>query len=178
MNMVAGLVVLALLVLTALHKSEDVLARWAGPLGAVGLVALITGSHMTLTWPAPEQVAWANIAFGEMTILLGASFLALAWSAGRRRSLAPVGVYTAVAGVTGIVVGIRIANLGLTQSPNLAAAGFVLAGVGGILLGPTVWMRRSGLARAIEAVILLGAAGIWTLIGLGAYWMHLESFSK
>jgi putative membrane protein len=172
-NMTGGFVLLALYFLVGLPHERH--GPWAPAFGVVGLVALITGVHMTLAWPLPR---WANVAFGEMTILLGALFLAAALSLAKGWHLLPVTVYAFVAGVVAIVIGARIINLDLTGTPTLAGIGFILSGLGGVLSVPVVLLRRHAWQRGVAAVVLLAAAGIWAYMGLTAYWDHLAAFSK
>jgi putative membrane protein len=178
-NMVAGLVLLALFYLKGLSASDG--RPWAVGFAATGAVAFLCGLHMSWTWPLPGSY---NIAFGEPAALFGISYLAAATVLFLRRNegeplaarLMPVGVYTLFAGLAAVVVGLRIMHLGLTRSPVLAGIGFILSGAAGILL-PVVcrWWSAKGL-RFVAAIVALGAAAIWTLVGYGAYWGHLDSF--
>ena len=178
-NMVAGLFILGLYFLWGVGRPD--LRHWAPAFAIVALVALATGLHMTLTWPAPRlaqvNLQWANIAFGEMSLMLGALFLGAAVAVARGWSLIPVAAYAFFAGVAAIVIGLRMYHLGLSASPLLSAAGFVLAGLGGVLACPAVAFRRRPL-RLAAAVLLIAAAVIWAVVGYGAYWAHLKGFSK
>ena len=58
-NMVAGLVLLADFVYRGLDGANP--KRWIPGFGLVGAIALVTGLHMTLTWPVPGSF---NISFG------------------------------------------------------------------------------------------------------------------
>lgn len=87
-------------------------------------------------------------------------------------------VYAFFAGLTSILVGARIIDLGQTQRPLIAGLGFILTGLGGVLAAPTlVYLRENKTWRTVGAVVLLLAAAIWALIGYMAYWSHLEGFS-
>ncbi len=58
-------------------------------------------------------------------------------------------------------------------------AAFVLTGIGGVLFCIVVcWLRQNMPARIVLALVILAAASIWALIGAGAYWGHLQSFSQ
>jgi len=178
-NMVAGLTLLGLYFLVGLTRPTQ--KHWAAAMAMVGLVALATGLHMTLTWPMPRlakvNLQWANIAFGEMSVLFGVLFLGAALAVAKGWSLIGVGVYAFFAGAAAIVVGLRVAQLGLTQRPELSAAGFILGGLGGVLACPIVALRHKAL-RAIGAIVLFVAAAVWALVGYGSYWMHLQSFAE
>ena len=105
-NMVAGLVMLSSYMAVGWRSPQS--RSWAAGLGAAGLVALATGLHMTLTWPiTPKAAHFANIAFGEMSVLFGAALLAAAVSVALRWSLVPAALYGALAGLASIVVGRR-----------------------------------------------------------------------
>ncbi len=190
-NMVAGLVVAALFVLS-LRKDLALRAeraaeraaerRWAAALLVAGVVAGVAGFHMALTWPLQAlggvDVRWANIAFGEPTVLLAGVLVGAGLAAWNGWSLTPVGVYSAVVGLAAAVIGAKILSTSgtdaqLTQAPLLAGTGFVLTGAGAILALPTV-MTRSLALRIVTAVVLLAAAGVWALIGYAAYWMHVS----
>jgi putative membrane protein len=176
-NMVAGLVIAALFLTFGLARAN--IQHWAAALGAVGLVALATGLHMTLTWPIGVKGAqWANIAFGEMTVLLGAVFLAASLSTAMKWDLWPVGVLAAVAGVFAVAVGFMVQQLGLGAKPALAMVGFVTAGIGAILVLPALLWRKNLLVRLAPAAVLLISAAIWTITAVGAYYGHLKNMSQ
>jgi len=176
---VAGFLTLAGFAITGVNSEER--HRWAPAFAVIGLMALATGLHMTLTWPVPiaeqNNLAWANIAFGESFVMLGALFSAAAWALARDWSLRPLGIPAFVFGLTGIFIGIAMISIGLSKAPLLAGTGFILAGLAGVLFWPVLKARRAIFLRAIQAILLVAAAGIFALIGFGAYWMHLKSYS-
>ena len=183
-NMTAGLAVLVGYILFAAHK--DNLKSWAPAFAAPGLVALLTGIYMTFTWPIADlsrgnsqlpNLQFANVAFGEMSVLFGVLFLAAAWALAKEWSLLPVSMYAFLAGAIAIVIGIRIWNLGLTNAPGPTCLGFVLTGLGGVLAGPFLWLRKSLLVRLIAAAVMIAAAVIWAYTAYEAYWDHLQRFS-
>lgn len=178
-NMAAGLLLLGLFVLVGLKEPNR--TPWSPAFGMVGLVALATGLHMTLTWPLPKletwNAMWANIAYGELTVLFGVLFLAAALATAKGWHLLPTAIYGLSAGVVAIAVGLRIGGLGLTNAPTVSAVGFFLTGLGGILLVPVVLMPRSLSVRLLVAIDLFAAAGLWCFSGLMGYWSHLAKFS-
>ncbi len=183
-NMVGGLVVLGLYVLWPVDKDEG--KAWGVPLAMAGLVALATGLHMSLTWPIPDLSAvegqvsnplFANAAFGEMSVLLGVLLLGGGAALMKRWSLKPLTIYAFVAGLTAMVIGVRLWGLELTKEPTLTGIGFILTGLCGVLSGPFLRVRKVLAARVVAAVVILAAAGIWALTALGAYWVHLKNFS-
>jgi putative membrane protein len=61
----------------------------------------------------------------------------------------------------------------------IAAAGFVLAGLGGLGSFPFfMWFRDNKMVRWLGILVLLGAAAIWAATFYPTMWSHLESFSK
>ncbi|PZV19424.1 MAG: hypothetical protein DCF21_07215 [Leptolyngbya sp.] len=172
-NMVAGLVLLADFVYRGLDGAN--LKRWIPGFGLVGAIALITGLHMTLTWPVPGSF---NISFGETTVLFGGLYVAAAIAIAQGWDLFPLTVYAFFAGLTSIVVGARMIDLGQTQQPLVAGLGFILTGLGGVLAAPTlVYLRGNKNWRTLGAGVLLLAALVWAIIGYRAYWGHMEGFS-
>ncbi|MEA5447434.1 DUF981 domain-containing protein [Leptolyngbya sp. CCNP1308] len=173
-NMVAGLVLLADFVYRGLDGAN--LKRWIPGFGLVGAIALVTGLHMTLTWPVPGSF---NISFGETTVLFGGLYVAAAIAIAQGWDLLSLAVYAFFAGLTSVVVGARIINLGQTQQPLVAGLGFVLTGLGGVLAAPTlVYLRGNKNWRTLGAIVLLVAALVWAIIGFRAYWGHMEGFSE
>lgn len=171
-NLAAGLTLLAAYVYFGLGASNQ--RRWIPGFSVVGAIALVTGLHMTLTWPIPGSF---NIAFGETTVLFGILFagtslvLALGWE------LLTLGIYGFFAGLVSLVIGLRIINLGLIPIASLAGTGFILAGLGGISSALTLYLKENRLLRNIGAIVLIVAALIFAVIGLSSYWVHLASFS-
>ncbi|MBD1873358.1 DUF981 domain-containing protein [Nodosilinea sp. FACHB-131] len=172
-NMVAGLVLLADFVYRGLDGAN--LKRWIPGFGLVGAIALVTGLHMVLTWPVPGSF---NISFGETTVLFGGLYLATAIAIAQGWDLLSLAVYAFFAGLTSVVVGARIINLGQTQQPLVAGLGFILTGLGGVLAAPTlVYLRGNKSWRILGAIVLLVAALVWAIVGFRGYWGHLEGFS-
>jgi putative membrane protein len=175
-NMAAGLFIFAHYVLLGMGRTNQ--KGWVPAFGAVGLVAFCVGLHMTLTWPIPGKYAWANMAFGELSVLLGATFLAGALAIGYARYLLPVSLYALFAGVAAIVLGQFIATYGLTKQPMVAAAGFILTGAAGVFLPAVALLGRGTFVRIVEAVIAAAAGIIWLIIGYGAYWQHMGNLTN
>jgi len=179
-NMTAGLVILAAFLLRGLGAATE--KDWAPGLGIVGLVATLAGLHLALTWPIPQlpqiNLRFANAAFGETSVMLGVLFLGAALAVAKGWRLVPVGIYAAVAGAVAIVIGIRIAMLGLTAMPVPTGIGFILSGLAGILT--LLVFLRTGV-RALKlgaAACLIVAAAIWAFVAGAAYWSHLAAWSK
>lgn len=181
-NMAAGFFILAYFVYAGIHESDR--SAWVPAFGAVGTVALITGSHMALTWPIQKllptvNLSWANVAYGEMTVLLGVLFLGAALACAKNWRLEALGIYAFFAGLAAVVVGVQIWRLGLTPNPHFTGGGFVLSGLAGMLFCPVVWrLKEVRAARILLALLMVVAGAIWTFVACGAYWGHIASFSK
>jgi len=167
-NMTAALTTLALF----LWQDPDGEDRqmWAPVFGISGLVAAICGFVMVFTWPLPKPY---NIPFGEMSVFLGILFLGASWAIAKGWNLLPLGIYSFFAGIAAVLLGIRIIDLSLTQSPVLAGAGFILTGLGGVFTGLILRLHKIKCLRIIGAMVLLIAAAVWALIGYMAYWKHM-----
>ena len=180
-NMVAGLLLLCFFYLKGIVGSDG--RPWAAGFAATGVVALACGLHMSWTWPLPGSY---NVAFGEMASLFGAAYLAVAAALVVRRAeggpvaavLLPVGVYTFVAGLAAILVGVCIARLRLTNAPVLSAVGFGLAGLGGVLLPVVARWSRARALRIAAALVVLAAAVLWAAVTYKAFVGHMERFQK
>ncbi len=145
-----------------------------------GFVSLVTGLHMTFTWPMPG--AW-NIAFGEPSIMIGALLLGAAWSIHKSWSFTPLGVYGAMAGLVVLVIAYRIIDLGLGENPVPTGLALIFAGLPGIFALPATFFanRNPGLGRLAQwvgIVLLVIAAGMLAYTSLNGYLDHLESFSR
>ncbi len=173
-NMVAGYFLLALYVYRGLD--DPLHPRWAPGFGMVGLIALVFGTHMTATWPI---IGSYNSAFGEMSVLFGAIFLAAAVSIAFGWSLLSVTIFAFFAGTAAIVLGARFIDMKMTMTPLLSGIGFIVSGLAGVFAAPTLlYFRTNRLFRCVAVLILLAAAAIWASIVYYEYWMHMESFTK
>jgi putative membrane protein len=172
MNLVAGLVLLATYVYFCLDESNQ--KRWVPGFGMVGAIALVTGLHMTFTWPV---IGSFNIAYGETSVLFGILFIGTSLALAMSWDLLTLSIYGFFAGLVSLLIGVRFINLGLTPTPLRVGIAFILVGLGGVFSAPTLYFKKNRLLRTIGAIVLLVAALIFTHIGLDAYWAHLETFS-
>jgi putative membrane protein len=171
-NLAAGLAIMALFVLKYMNGERK---KVAPGLLVSGFLAAVTGFHEIFTWPI---VSSYNIPFGEMSVLFGLLFLAAGIALLRDWDLLSLGVYAIFAGAAAIVLGIRMYTLKMTNEPLVAAAGFILTGLMGILSLPAYVLRKFTVIRILAAIALFGAAAIWAAFaGLG-YWAHLVNFAK
>ena len=135
-NLSAGLALLAAYVYFGLGTSNQ--KRWIPGFGVVGAIALVTGLHMTFTWPI---IGSFNVAFGETTVLFGILFLGTSLALAMGWELFTLGIYGFFAGLVSLLIGFRIINLGITQLPLLSGIGFILVGLGGIFSVPTLSLK-------------------------------------
>lgn len=172
-NLVVGLFLLAGYVYLGLSDQHQ--KRWIPGFGMTGAIGLTTGLHMIFTWPVRGSF---NIAYGEMSVLFGALFLASAIAIAFSWDLITVAVYGFFAGVAALLIGLRIINLGLTKQPLLSGIGFILTGLGGIFAAPTLYFKTNRTLRIVGAIVLVVAALIFALTGYLAYWNHLADYSN
>jgi putative membrane protein len=168
-NMTGGLVVLALFIWKDIDKENN--QCWSPAFAIPGLIAIICGFTMTFSSPLPKPY---DTAYGETSILLGSLFLGAALALAHGWNLQPLGIYAFFAGLTGVVIGIRIIDLGLTAQPLVSGIGFILTGCGGIFAELIILNRHRKGLRIISSVILIIAALIWVLTAILAYWIHLK----
>lgn len=168
-NMVGGLILLAVFILKDFNNNNN--QFWAPAFAVSGLIAVICGFTMIFSWPLPSPY---NIAYGEPSVLLGFLFLGTSWSLAKGWKLFPLGIYAFFAGLVGIVIGIRIINLGLTLTPLIAGLGFILTGVGGIFAEIVLVNPRRKWLRVTGALVLIAAALIWAGMVYYEYWVHLK----
>lgn len=169
-NMAAGLFILALFIFKDIDRENN--QFWTPAFALPGMIAVICGLAMTFSWPLPKPY---NTAYGETSVLLGFLFLAAALSIAKGWELFPLGIYAFFAGLVGVVIGIRIINLGLTNEPLISGIGFILTGSGGIFAESIILNRQKKWLRIVAVTILIAAALIWARTGYLAYWMHLNT---
>jgi putative membrane protein len=173
-NVVAGTSVLAYYLWRGIDEADQ--RPYAAAFFGTGVVSLITGLHLSFTWPLPGSY---NIAYGETTTLFGVVFLATSLALWNGWSLLPVALYSFFAGIDAVIVGFRIFSLQLTKEPLISAVGFILAGLGGIGAAPfLLWFRNNRAVRLVGILILVAAAAIWAVTFYGSLWAHMESFGE
>ncbi|MDX2239281.1 MAG: DUF981 domain-containing protein [Leptolyngbyaceae cyanobacterium bins.302] len=172
-NLVAGLVLLAAYVYFGLDEPNQ--KRWIPGFGVAGAIALVTGLHMTFTWPV---IGSFNIAYGETSVLFGILLVGTSIALAMGWELHTLSIYGFVAGLILLLIGYRFINLGLTPTPLRVGTAFILVGLAGVFSAPTLYFKKNRLLRTIGAIVLIVAALIFLSIGLDAYWSHLATFSE
>ena len=172
LNLVAGLVILTGYV-WELDRTER--RRWVPALGVVGFVLAASGLHMIWNWPLPGS---HNMAFGEVSVLLGVLWLGTALAERQGWDLMPFTIYGAFSGLAAMVVGLRIIDLGMTRSPVLSGVGFILTGLAGVLSVPGYQLRNKREVRLAGVLLLAAAALLWSVVAYGAYWSHVADYAN
>jgi putative membrane protein len=174
LNLVAGTVLLVYYLWKGMNEADQ--RPYASAFAGIGLIALITGLHITLSWPLPGSY---NIGFGEPTVLFGVIFLTAALSLSQGWDLFPTTILAFFAGFYALLVGLRILSLGMTQSPSVAAIGFVTSGLAGIFAGPYLkFFRGKKIWLTLAIIVLLVSAAVWAFLFGMSLWGHLEAFAK
>ena len=172
-NMVAGLAILAFYLFKGIEEEQQ--GKWAAAFAIPGFIALLNGFHMIWHWPLPGSY---NSAFGEPSILFGALLLGASLSLAKGWDLMPLSIYSFFAGLVAVVLGVRIIHLGMTAMPLLSGTGFILTGLAGVFAAPVLYLKKHRAIRVFAALMLLITAAIWAVNGYGAYWMHMDGFTK
>lgn len=173
-NMVAGLVLLAYYLWKGMNQEDQ--RPYAVAFFGVGLIALLTGLHISFTWPIPGAY---NIPFGEANTLLGIVFLMAAVALWKGWSLTTVAIYAFFAGFYAVIAGARIYSLQITKAPLLSALGFILPGLAGLGAAPFLfWFKKNKVVLLLGILVLLASALIWGVTFTGSLWGHMESFAK
>lgn len=173
LNLGAGLALLAHYLYV--NPAKENRRSWAAGFFAVGFLGLVTSLPMLIMWPLPSSfnVAYAGpMLFLSMVFLAAGLTLMLEWE-----PLIPA-IYGLFGGIYAIIVGFRLLDLKLGAAPGVAFAGFVLTGLGGILVVPSIyWHKNRGLV-VVTAIVLGVAALIWLFTGYDAVWAHMLDFIK
>ena len=173
-NLIAGTVLLAYYLWKGMDEKDQ--RPYAAAFFATGLLGLITGLQLAFTWPLPGSY---NIAFGDTSTLFGIVFLATSLALWQGWDLIPVSIYAFFAGVEAILVGFVILSQGLTKSPLISGAGFMLAGLGGVGAFPFfMWFKGNKAVRWIAILVLLATAALWAVTFYGSLGGHMASFAK
>jgi len=148
---------------------------WAAGFFAVGFVGLVTSVPMVISWPLPGGY---NVAFGEPALLLSMLFLAAAMTLIYEWEPLIPAIYGFFAAIYAVVIGIRLYDLHLTADPLAALAGYLLTGIGGMLVLPTLQWHDNRTLTVVTAIILGLAALVWLYTGYDAGWGHIAEFAK
>ena len=107
-NMSAGYFIIGIYIYTGVDKLFE--KKWIPVFTITGLIALFTGFHMIFSWPLPGPY---NMAFGEMSVMLGMLFLGAALSILNKWDLIPLSYYGIFAGIAAIIIGLSAYNKGV-----------------------------------------------------------------
>lgn len=172
-NLGAGLALLAHYLYIKPEKGNR--KSWASGFFAVGFLGLLTSVPMVITWPLPGGY---NVAYGEPAIFFSVLFIAAAVTLMFEWEPLIPAIYGFFGAIYAIVIGIRIEDLHLGADPFAALAGFVLTGIGGMLVLPAIQWRNNRTLAVVTAIILGLAALVWLYTGYVAGWEHILDFAK
>ena len=172
-NLGAGLALLAHYLYV--RPAKEARRSWAAGFFAVGLLGLLTSLPMVLTWPLPGGF---NVAYGEPGLFFSVLFIAAGLTLTFEWEPLIPAIYGFFGAIYSIVIGIRIQDLKLGSQPTVALLGFLLTGIGGLLVLPAIQWRENRTLATITAIILGLAAIIWLFTGYDAGWGHVLDFAK
>lgn len=172
-NMTAGFFLLAYFLYKDIDSANR--KRWSPAFAVIGFIALATGLHMSFTWPLPGSY---NEAYGSTSVLYGGLFLGAAWAIAKDWDLFAIGLYAFFSSIVPLIIGPRIIILGMTTEPIPAGTGFILSGIGGILVATNLCWRTNKVLRLTTIIVLLIVGIIWAFTGYAAFWEHLATNAK
>ncbi len=172
-NLGAGLALLAHYLYVKPTKESR--KSWAAGFFAVGLLGLVTAVPMVITWPLPGGY---NVAYGEPALFFSVLFIAAGLTLTFEWEPLIPAIYGFFGAIYAIIIGIRIEDLKLGADPFAALMGFVLTGIGGMLVLPAIQWRDNRTLAVVTAIILGLAALIWLYTGYDAGWAHILDFAK
>jgi len=173
-NMITGTALLAQFLWKSLDSETDQ-RSYAPAFGGVGLLSVILGLALTLTWPLPGN---HNLSYGETTTLFGIVFLAAAYALSQGWSLIPVATLAFFAGIDALLVGVNLFVNRTEQEPLMVAAGFVLSGLGGMCAAPyLMFFRDKKIFRRLAVTALVLTAVAWMIVFGASFWIHLQKFT-
>ena len=172
-NVGAGLALLAHYLYV--KPAPEARRSWASGFFAVGLLGLVTSVPMVLTWPLPGGY---NVAYGEPALLISVLFLAAAVTLTFQWEPLIPAIYGFFGAIYSIVIGIRMEALHLSSHPLVAFVGFLLAGLGGMLVLPALQWHDNRTLTIVTSVVLGLAAILWLYTGYTAGWGHVLDFAK
>lgn len=144
----------------------------AAAFGGVGLLNLVLGLGITLTWPLPGSY---NILFGEATAMFGIVFLAAGIAIAREWDLYPITLIASIFGIYVLIAGWGIFSLNMTRTPLMTTLLYLLVGITA-LLAPLGWKKREsgGLLKAGMALTIITAL-LWFVTFAGSLLGHLQA---
>ncbi|SHH33663.1 DUF981 family protein [Thermosipho atlanticus] len=175
-DIVAGFALLLFFVWSGMEIEKS--KSFAPAFGAVGLIGVISGLHMVLTWPLPGV---HNIVFGEAFVLYGFVFLAAAYALAKGWDLMPVTIFALTAGAYAVILSGVILGYGITRNPTETFLAYLGAGLTGIL-SPIVWkFRNNKVVKTLAIILLILTLLAWFITMYGSLTGHTNpegSFGK
>jgi putative membrane protein len=143
--------------------------------GILGIVAVILGLHMSLTWPLPGAY---NEPYGSSTLLAGMFYLGIACALARNWSLRPLSIFVFFTSIVALIIGLNLIILKMTKEPLIAGTGFILTGLGGILIAINFFWKAHRTFAVITAILMAVIGITWAFFGYMAFWDHMASAAK
>ncbi|MCW1294068.1 MAG: DUF981 domain-containing protein [Candidatus Parvarchaeota archaeon] len=169
-DLAAGLFILTLF-LWKLSKPKEY-SRYTIGFLMTGFLGLITALPMVLSWPLPGSY---NIAFGEPMLFFSIILLSIGFAIEKHWAFDGIVIFGVLGAIMAIVIGAQIYSLGMTSSPFVAMAGYVLTGLGGLIAAPLLYYPKNKGLLVIATILFVLAALLWLYIGYSAYLAHLAS---
>lgn len=155
------------------EKNRQLRLGFAVAIGACGLYLFLSGIAISFIWPFSISNGVYNVLFGGIASLGGLVLLAGALALFLNVNLRPVTYLAAVAGVYSFVDAYAIATNGLTNSPWLAALGYLSFAAPAFLSVPAAHMK-SKYWRWLFIVFALIFAAAWFYQAANFTLSHLQ----
>jgi uncharacterized membrane protein len=107
------------------EKDSKLQMGFAAAIGACGFYLFISGADISFTWPFTLSGGVYNVLFGGIATLGGLLLLAASLTLFLKADLRFASYFAAVVGLYSVVDAYAIANYALTESPLLAALGYL-----------------------------------------------------
>ncbi|XOB97432.1 DUF981 family protein [Deinococcota bacterium DY0809b] len=156
------------------RASPDERRPWAFAFWTAGLLLVVPGLHVTLTWPLPGAY---NILMGEPALFFGVVLLLTGFAIWHGLDLTPLTWTALFGGFALLALSVAILQHGLSRAPLMWALGYGALGLAAVLT-PLAY-RAPGWRLPVVVLLLVGAA-VFALGGYGAYIDHTakDAFGK
>ena len=169
-DLVAGFGLLAYFLAIGLdtERGKGLAAAFAG----VGLLNLVLGLAITLTWPLPGSY---NIAFGEPAAMFGIVFLFAGVALARDWDLYGIALLGFFFGLYVLITAWGIYSLGMTRTPLMSTINYGLAGLSAVL-APLAWKKQANKGILKAGVVLTAITALsWFVTFAGTLLGHLQA---
>lgn len=150
-------------------------SMWAAAFGIVGGMLVAAGFYVIWLWPLPGAF---NMAYGEMSILLGVMMVGACWSLVKGVSLLPLSIPAFFFGGVALVMAYGFYKLGMTPKPVPTAIGFAVSGICGVLAFVPLAFRKQQIFRIAGGLVCAAVSLFWAYTAYMGYFGHLTAFAK